>query len=1027
MEDTFGKFYQYTAQADEMVAQGIVDTYTAAYKEMLKANADLANDVYFRAAKAAQEAKTFQEAIVATKDAVSSGWMSTFDMIFGDYDQARKTWSALAEDLYTIFAEPGNRRNDTLAKAFKGGFDQLKSAFTEFGIFTDSYQDDFAKFLDSNGFKVEDLITKYGSLSAAIAAGANVDRWYGASDSVNNLFTKFTNQFLLNLDKSTNAVMNSTDALSKVQGMFDSIWSGEFGNGAERVKKLAEAEIDYATAQGLINDLAEKGHRGGYKLVAEDIANLTEEQRKALGITEEFSEQQQELAKAMAILKEEGIEPLSEEFMELDDEWLRSKGISEEVTASLRQMFKTINRKSGQVLISETISNITGSIINLQEAIRNAWAEIFQYDMSEILYRIVEKVHDFTEGIYNLTDAIKNGNADFSIFRVVLEGIIGVGKILSSVFGLLKEVVFQLIQGGIKVLSALFGDLNIDVGELSTTFSDAIDKATEWLKENQTITEAVEKAAASVGKIIGYVEDWLNKIGALPQLKTFVSGMSKNIETLVKDGISLDTVTNLYTDTVDKIKKGDFNPFAGVGATLMDWFTNFGAKAEDFKNNTVKNLSEAFAKIAPSQETLQKWSDAFKQFTDTLIAVGAGYLALTTFKKLAETMSAIVSPIRAFSDVMASFASAGYALRDYFVQLKHNQVVNNILKIAVAVGILAASMYALALVGKTDALWTAIKATGALLGLITVFAYLLSLISKQMAGNEKTVISFKNFALLIASFGAAMLLFAVSMKMLDGIKMETWIGAALALPVLIAVIVQAVRAIAKAEGGINKSALLSIVALALGIRLMVGAIKDLDKLDIQHPIRTIAYFLALVGTVVGALWILKGVGSGAAAPLLAFAATIYAMVAVIQKISKIKDEDYVRGLLGLIPVLGALLAVTLIINKVKLAKSKALFVVSVAGSVYLLAKAIEQLGKLDPGTLTKGGIAATLLFTAVGALGALIGRLADLKNGTIKSAIGVSIIMVTAAASIYVMVGAILLFKNIPTADLFKAVGAIAA
>lgn len=64
--------------------------------------------------KAAQEAKTFQEAIDATKDAVSTGWMKTFELIFGNYEEAKALWTGLANLLYEIFAESGNVRNELL-------------------------------------------------------------------------------------------------------------------------------------------------------------------------------------------------------------------------------------------------------------------------------------------------------------------------------------------------------------------------------------------------------------------------------------------------------------------------------------------------------------------------------------------------------------------------------------------------------------------------------------------------------------------------------------------------------------------------------------------------------------------------------------------------------------------------------------------------------------------------------------------------------------------------------------------------
>ena len=67
-----------------------------------------------KAFQAAQEAKTFQEAIDATKDAVSTGWMNTFEKIFGNYEEAKVIWTKLAEDFYDIFASGGENRNALL-------------------------------------------------------------------------------------------------------------------------------------------------------------------------------------------------------------------------------------------------------------------------------------------------------------------------------------------------------------------------------------------------------------------------------------------------------------------------------------------------------------------------------------------------------------------------------------------------------------------------------------------------------------------------------------------------------------------------------------------------------------------------------------------------------------------------------------------------------------------------------------------------------------------------------------------------
>ena len=66
--------------------------------------------------KAAQEARTFEDAINSARGAVSSGWLNTFELIFGNAEQATSTWTDLAEIMHDIFAEPGNARNELLSQ-----------------------------------------------------------------------------------------------------------------------------------------------------------------------------------------------------------------------------------------------------------------------------------------------------------------------------------------------------------------------------------------------------------------------------------------------------------------------------------------------------------------------------------------------------------------------------------------------------------------------------------------------------------------------------------------------------------------------------------------------------------------------------------------------------------------------------------------------------------------------------------------------------------------------------------------------
>lgn len=116
MEKAFGYFNEMTEMAYKMVQSGQVETASEAY-ELLASKYDT---VSLRAAKAAQEAKSFSETIEATKDAVSTNWMQTFENIFGNKVEATKLWTAVTQELWEIFAAGGARRNEILAEWAQG-------------------------------------------------------------------------------------------------------------------------------------------------------------------------------------------------------------------------------------------------------------------------------------------------------------------------------------------------------------------------------------------------------------------------------------------------------------------------------------------------------------------------------------------------------------------------------------------------------------------------------------------------------------------------------------------------------------------------------------------------------------------------------------------------------------------------------------------------------------------------------------------------------------------------------------------
>ena len=168
MEGAFGKFSQVIEEAYKLVEAGEFDTAADAIASL----AGKYDETYYKAAKAAQEAKSFKEAIDATADAVSSGWMKTFELIFGNYDEARQLWTDLANALWEVFASGAEQRNETLeawkeaggrADLIQGITDALSGLWNIITAVKEAFFDIFPKVTTDNLLKFSKKVKELGA------------------------------------------------------------------------------------------------------------------------------------------------------------------------------------------------------------------------------------------------------------------------------------------------------------------------------------------------------------------------------------------------------------------------------------------------------------------------------------------------------------------------------------------------------------------------------------------------------------------------------------------------------------------------------------------------------------------------------------------------------------------------------------------------------------------------------------------------------------------------------------------------
>lgn len=165
MEKTFEKYASMMEAAYEMTQKNPGMTSSEALEKLSGQYGELAE----RSALAAQQAKSFSEAIDSTKDAVSSKWMKSFELIFGNKEEATDTWTELANRLYDIFVPPIDALNERLSKGLDSGWQQLLS--NELGDQADAYSYALEKVALASGAITQKQIDDAGSFGNAIKQG----------------------------------------------------------------------------------------------------------------------------------------------------------------------------------------------------------------------------------------------------------------------------------------------------------------------------------------------------------------------------------------------------------------------------------------------------------------------------------------------------------------------------------------------------------------------------------------------------------------------------------------------------------------------------------------------------------------------------------------------------------------------------------------------------------------------------------------------------------------------------------------
>lgn len=575
-------------KADQLKTDGMSDAEAidAAIKELgyTLEDGSLKFDHFgVKAFEAAQQARTFADAIDSVKDAVSTGWMNTLQLIFGDANKATELWTDVANQLWDIFAGGGERRNSILDTVMTSKWDKLTSEITNAGGSIDAFESKIKESAKEHGYAIDHLIKKYGSLSAVISAGKL------SKGVIVEAIKKMSGTFT----KTSEAVETTTASLEHFQDMVNKVIRGEFGSGIARVNALTEAGENAVAIQTLVNKVWERNGQTwkDTTITAEDLAevigDLSTEELKSVGYTEEQ-------ANALKALAEE----------------------AEKTGTPINELIENLSRPSGQELIFNTIHNALASVSGVVGTFRDAWAEIFTEDrVASGLYNTLSSIESFSERV------VKSIDDNAEKLKSTFKGLIAIFDIITSLVG-------GALKAGFKIFNEIVGNTGSTILDVTSNVGDAIAAFRDWLFQNDYITKIFNKLVDSAKSVINVVKRWINAFKNIPAVSRLLEDVHSLFNSIGDASKDMDGTAEKVKDWISSFEElpivkslleGISSAFNGIADIVEKSITAVGEWFEAFKETEgVQEFASAVSDLVSSVGKLFSGEIDVSEFASTL-------------------------------------------------------------------------------------------------------------------------------------------------------------------------------------------------------------------------------------------------------------------------------------------------------------------------------------------------------------------------------------------------------------------------
>lgn len=1007
--------------------------------------ADETTDIGKKAFAAAKDVKTFSMMWDTLKESAGSGWSETFELIFGNFEEAKTLWTGLTTVFGDVISKISTARNTLVKSVMQGSWGQFVDKITAAGISLDSFKSKLTEIANAHGIDINSLIEKYGSFEAALSR----------CDNAGSLVA----ETLKNLVDASKAAGNSQDQFNQkllsFQDTVKRVWNSDLKTSEERYQALTDAGYDYSKVQDLVNKTV-KGHA----LILED---LSDEQLKNIGYTQEevdklrvFSDEAQKtgssLSRLMSSLGSRGGRDLI--FNQTDGIIMNFVNsllkLAEIAQKAFEKMFKPINASQIIDVLSD-IQQATAWVFNYlnahSEAMSNTLAGLLAplKLISSILsgtftvaLKLAAKIIGKADGtIFDLTGSVGNAIAEFTNF-------ITSAKVLGRVF----DSVYFILSSFIDIVSGIVSNIKNFVGStiIVKNFKKAFDSFKPTLSIIKKLIDNVADGTLSLKEAAKRASQAIDKwYDSCKPLKTFFSDLGGNISDVIEplkkfmeqlipfDDIdekvkkAKESLSGLLDDLlgksdISKSKKTVKQAIDEVATYAKDYIAglapiDFGQLFQNGLDTLAKVKDRFFETMTGLKTDAQSTGNALNDFIQgvnwkPLLSMAGAIGALVVIKKfsdnlntLSKTISNITKPFSTFDPLVQALSKTVLSFKSLLGGVKFTVVAQGILNLALAIGVMA---IAIKLIGDMP-LANLAAATAALGGLILAIGVVAAIASK--VATPANSLAFASMGVMFAALGGMIAMLAGAIWLISSIDsagatqaVDAFGNLMLAMTAMIALILNMTK-----KGGDGKAltqagsmfvklgASLLLMSSALAI---VGTMSEAQATQGTVVVGAMITFIAALVAVSNMMSVSKAVDIGTMFKSLGVALIL--MAAAVKLFGSMDRNDMDQGMVA-VTVLGLLFAAI-----IHVIASNGAALIGVTGTILAITVSIGLLigisklaAKLKPEEFAAGAKAIGIFGGMMAALVVIVTRYGGptaIKIGGTVAALSIGIAALIAVA-----------------------------